>query len=197
MRLPELLFASTLAIFAILAVAVVQGEAPGAGPAAHPDFPSMLRGPGASPSSLTTWLGWAFGALQIVFFAVCFSLGLGRGGSVGPLRVPVLASLAVYEIVWAGLVLLDRHFAGDPATPLLLSLPLPTAVMLYLLWPAPLLFLWIYLRHFDAWSQGGEAQHRLDALLARARRTREAGDVGPASDSPAPGEDAASRERTS
>jgi hypothetical protein len=197
MRLPELLFASTLAIFAILAFAIVQGEAPGAGPSAHPDFPSMLRGNGATPSSLTTWLGWAFGALQIAFFAVCFALGLGRRGSLGPLQTPVLASLAVYEIVWAGLVLLDRQFAGDPATPLLLSLPLPTAVMLYLLWPAPLLFLWIYLRHFGAWSQAGAAQRRLDEMLGLARQTREAGDVDRASESPAREEDPAPREGTS
>jgi len=195
MRLPELLFASTLAIFAILVVAVVQGDASGAGPVAHPGFPSMLRGPGATPSSLTTWLGWAFGALQIVFFAGCFALGVGRRGRLGPLRVPILASLGVYEIVWAGLVLLDLRFAGDSATPLLLSLPAPTAMMLYVLWPAPLAFLWIYLRHFDGWIQGGEERQRLDALLARARDVREAGDADPPSDAPAP--DPATREGSS
>ena len=84
MRLPGLLFATTLAIFGILAIAVVLGRPPEAGPSPHPSYNTLLRGPQAAPSAATTWLGWGFGALQIAFFAGCFALGVRRRGSLGP-----------------------------------------------------------------------------------------------------------------
>ena len=59
--------------------------------------------------------------------------------------------LALYELGWAALFLSYRSFAADPgAVSVVGSLPAPTAWMLYVVWPLPLWFAWLYWRHFEA-----------------------------------------------
>jgi hypothetical protein len=92
-----------------------------------------------------------FGALQIAFFGACFALGLRRGRSLGPVARPLLVGLLLYEGMFGLLLYAYARYLAEPGAPLVLSFPLPTAVLLYGLWPLPLWFAWIYLRHFDGW----------------------------------------------
>ncbi|MGH0029509.1 MAG: hypothetical protein ACQGVC_06945 [Myxococcota bacterium] len=115
----------------------------------HPDHPTLLRGAdGAARIAPVALLGAAFGLVQIGFFGACFALGMRRRGSLGPVARPLWIGLALYAGVFLALLAAYRVFLDDPAR-LLLGFPLPTAVMLYALWPVPLWFLWLYLRHFD------------------------------------------------
>ena len=161
MRLAWLLLGLVLAIAGVLAAAALVPElAPQASP--HPDHPSLLRSAdGAARVAPVWWLGAAFGALQIGFFGACFALGLRRGGSLGPLARSLWTGLAVYACMFALLLWSYRRFLADPSAPLVLGFPAPTAVMLFLLWPAPLWFAWLYLRHFDGWVLRSEDLERI------------------------------------
>lgn len=122
----------------------------------------MLRATdGAARVAPVFRLGAAFGALQIAFFGACFALGLRRDGGLGPLARPVCVGLLLYAGVYALLLASYRSFLADETPGLVLSFPLPTAVMLYGLWPVPLWFLWIYLRHFDDWVLRAEDLERV------------------------------------
>jgi len=160
-RIPELLLILVGLIAGVLGVAVWLGDV-GATPVAHPEYATLL-GSGGAHGGAALWLGWAFGALQIAFFGACFALGMRRREGLGPLRRPILIGLLVYEVAWTALILAYARFAADPGGALLLAFPAPTALMLYVLWPLPLLFMWIYLRSFDGWFLDEEE-------LARFRR---------------------------
>ena len=163
MRIPLLLLVLVAAIAAVLGIAVGLGDV-GATPETHPCFATLLRSGGARTGA-ALWLGWAFGALQIAFFGACFALGMRRREGLGPLRGPILVGLLLYEVAWTALILVYARFAADPSAALVLSLPAPTALMLYVLWPLPLFFMWIYLRAFDGWFLREEDLTRFRAIL--------------------------------
>ncbi len=173
MRLPVLLFGLVLGIGVLLAAAMWTGEAtPQALP--HPDYPSLLRATdGAARLAPVWWIGAALGALEIAFFAACFALGLRRQGSLGPLARPLWLGLALYEAVYVLLLIAYRAFLAAPTSDLVLSFPAPTTVMLFGLWPVPLCFLWIYLRHFDDWVLREEDLLRVRRLAAPPAEGRE------------------------
>jgi len=80
--------------------------------------------------------------------------------------------LGLYELGWLALFALYRGFAADPGGPLFGSLPAPTAWMLYVLWPLPLWFAWLYWRHFDAAFLSERDVERFRARLAELERAR-------------------------
>lgn len=170
MRIPLLLLGLLLAIAAVLGVAIGLGEPPGATGAVHPDYATLLQGgSGADRTGPVLWLGWAFGALQIAFFTACFALGMRRPSGLGRLRTPIAVGLVLYEIGWTALVLVYARFAQDPSPALWGSLPAPTALMLYVLWPLPLLFMGIYLRHYDAYVLDDDALRQFRERVSRRR----------------------------
>lgn len=167
--LPALLFALALAIAVVVAVAIWSGSDAPPQATAHPDHPTLLRAAdGALRVAPVAGLGAAFGALQIAFFGACFALGVRRRGRLGPIARPLWIGLLLYEAGFALLLWAYWRFLADPTAPLLGSFPLPTAVMLYALWPLPVFFCWIYLRHFDGWLVD-EAEIERVLALAPAR----------------------------
>lgn len=152
MRLPALIFALACAIAGVLLAAGLGGEPPTQA-LPHPRHPSLLRSADAlARSAPIAAYAAVFGSLQIAFFGACFALGLRRRGSLGPLTRPFAWGLLLYEAVFAALLLADQRYRADPSgLPLVLSFPLPTALLVYALWPLPLWFAGLYLRHFDDW----------------------------------------------
>ena len=74
----------------------------------------------------------------LILIARCISVVMAIATGLGLYAAAFLLLLAAYRSGLAG-----------GAAPLVLGFPASTAVMLYLLWPVPLWFLWLYLRHFD------------------------------------------------
>lgn len=175
MTIPRILLGLVLASAALLLAASGVPEPPGAGPAPHPELPTLLVGGDGARHPGILALGWAFGAVQIAFFAACFALGLARGGRLGPIGRPLLVGLVLHEALWAGLVASYAWTAGDPEARLWGSFPLPTAWMLYALWPFPLWFAAVYLIHFDSWFLNAGDLERFRARVAElgAQRARE------------------------
>lgn len=165
MRIPVLLLGLVLAMGALLAGVALWG-APAPQLAVHPEHPSMLRATeGAARAAPVFWPGALFGVLQIGFFGACFALGVRRREGLGPLARPVWIGLLLYAAVWAALLASYRRFLATADPGLVLSFPLPTAVMLYGLWPVPLWFLWVYLRHFEDWVLRAEDLERVRRVV--------------------------------
>ena len=118
---------------------------------AHPTYSSMLHGgPGHERALGIYWLGWAFGALQLLFFALCFGLGLCRAGGLGRLRLPLVAGAVLHQLCWLWLLHSYSAYSADPTVQTtVLGFPPPTAIMLYVLWPFPLWFVALYVLNFD------------------------------------------------
>jgi hypothetical protein len=168
MRLPWLLCGLAFALAAVVAAAVWSGVGAAPQSVPHPDYPSLLRAAdGAARIAPVAALGAVFGGLQIAFFGACFALGMRRGGSLGPVARPLWIGLLLYEGGFGGLLYGYWRYLGDPSLPLVGSFPLPTAVLLYVLWPLPLFFAWIYLRHFDDWVVDEAEVERVLALAPR------------------------------
>ncbi len=169
-RIPQWLLALVLASAGLLVAAAALAPAPGDLPTPHPELPTLLVGGAATARSAALLaIGWAFGALQIALFALCFALGVRRAEGLGPLRRPLWIAATLYQAVWAALVIAYVGYARDPSGPLWGAFPAPTAWLFYGLWPYPLVFAWLYLHHFDAWVLGERDLERFRAALARAR----------------------------
>ena len=168
------LLGATVASGALLALAAWVGESPEAAGGAHPEVGAMLHG-GASAARTGPVLaiGAVFGLVQIGFFGLCFAIGMRRREGLGPVRRPLLIGLAAYALVWLTLVGSYLGYAADPlGTPRLLGFPQPTAILLFVFWPLPAVFAWLYLRHFD-WVLDEE---RLEAFRERLAELRAADD---------------------
>lgn len=173
MRLLATLLGLLAAILAVLLAAALLPEPPGAAGQPHAAFATMRHGgPAAERTGWVLGLGWALGALTIATFATAFALGIRGREGLGPLRRPIVAGALLYEICWIAVVSSYRAYAGDPDVPILWGFPLPTALMLYLLWPFPLLFGLLWVRAFDGTVLDDDALARFRARLdARRRQT--------------------------
>ena len=119
-------------------------------------------------------LAWAIGAVQILLFVALMLMGSRRRegvpkGLILPFALGSLAYVGVFTaVVWS-----YRSFARDPAPELWLALPLPTALMLYLLWPLPIFFAAYYVFGFRRFVLTEEDQATFQEMVLR-RRAAEA-----------------------
>lgn len=172
-RLAVALLLLCLAVAGVLGWSVLGQPHPHAAGIAHPDHASLLSGgDGAARGERVLDLAWVYGALAIAFFAVSFALALRRGREgLGPLRGPFWLAFALYQLAWLGLLLAYAAYMRAPAeAPFVLGFPLPTAIMLYVLWPLPVLFMGTYLYFFSRWVWTPEDEARAERLLAAARK---------------------------
>ena len=155
----------------LLVAAASVDEPPASGGATHPTFETLrVGGDGAERVAPVFALGAALALVQVVLFTACFALGLrAREARPGFGRWILLSGL-VYGGVWVALLLTAWRFANTGAAPIVLGFPLPTAIMVWALWPLPLLFAFLYLAWFDRRVLPPEALDRFRRRLADLRR---------------------------
>ena len=160
----------------LLVVAIWLGDVPGAAGGPHSDVPQMQHGgPSADRTGPLLAVGTLFGAAQIVFFGICFALGMRRRDGLSALRKPLLVGIALYLCLWMAVVLSYASYATDPASAgRWLGLPIPTAILLFGFWPFPVYFVGLYLRFFERNVMDDAA---LDAFRKRIAGLRASGDV--------------------
>jgi hypothetical protein len=158
-----------ICVAAVLVAAASTAPHPAATGTAHPTFTSMLHGgPGQARVAGLFWLGWAFGALQLLFFVLCFALGMRRASGLGRLRVPLVVGAVLHQLCWLWLLQSYASYSADPSPhTTVLGFPPPTAIMLYVLWPFPAFFVALYVLSFDRFVFTADDQRRFDELVAR------------------------------
>ncbi len=152
LKLDKALFALVLALCALVGVLMFVPDRPDYHGITHPDFTSMLQGgPGAERHALVMGLGWAFGALQLGFFACLIAFGARKKQGLRGLGKPLLFGLAAHTTVWTLCVLTYRVYLTEPTHTLVLGLPISTAIMAYGMWLTPVIYTFLFVFGFKHW----------------------------------------------
>lgn len=187
MKLPWILFALSLSMCVLLGVVFSIEEEPFEEVASedgttvekvykghgfpHPEFPAMQAGgPGAPRHEKILWLGWVFAILQVAFLVTCLALGASRKGRVGPFAVPLALGGLLMAAVFTFLILSYRAYMTEDSHSLFLSLPRPTAWMVYGVWGFPVFFMLLYILTFKRWFMTEEDLERFREIVAAKRR---------------------------
>jgi hypothetical protein len=165
----RLLFAVLAAIAALFLAFAVLPEGPTARAAPHPDYPAMLVGGDGSHGRAVIALSWAFGALQVALFSVLVAMGAGRRALERGLLKPLVRGSIVYLFAWTFLVAGYRGWLQGTSDPSLLGLPLPTAMLLFVIWPLPVFYVYLYVRHFKRFVFDEEDAAHLERLASEHR----------------------------
>jgi hypothetical protein len=174
-RLERTLLALLLAMCALVACLFLLDEPPASRGFAHPEVATMERGgDGADRLGSVLWLGWGLGLLEIGFFVALIALGARSRGGLRGLGRPLWYGLAAFAGLWTALVLGYRSWVLAAPDSLWLALPSPTAIMLYAIWPMPVLFIGLYAMGFSRWIYTEEDRRRFEALLSQRRVARNA-----------------------
>lgn len=183
MKLPHVLFAFVLAMIGVLAICFYIGESSADGDSSadqdlvesirgdhgfpHPQFATMQQGgDGAVRHGRILWFGLAFGLLQVVLFVCLIALGGRRDGQLGPLTIPLVIGGILYAGAFTAMVITYRGYMSAVEPEMFGALPLPTAWMIYGVWPVPIVFMLIYMLTFDIWIYRPDDQQRLEGILA-------------------------------
>lgn len=136
----------------------------------HPEFSTMLAGgPGTERHANIFWAGLAFAVSQALFFIALLLFGIRKKDDPGPALVPVLVAGGVFVAIFVMLFISYRGYMDDPSPKLFLSLPAPTAWMIYGVWLFPVTFVFLYRRYFDNWFLTDEDMDRFNAIIAEQR----------------------------
>ena len=170
MKFSWFVLGTLLTLCAILAALFIIGEAPGGLNIPHPEYPDMLQGrPGVETQSHIKWLGYAFGIIQFFFFAALILFCLDKQGRLKKLKTPVLFAAGLCITALTLTMAAYWTFAREGSGQLFGGFPLPTALMLYALWPMQLFFVVIYVVYYDKAIFTPEDNDTFQALL-RAHR---------------------------
>ena len=161
MRWPVLLFGWVIGTAALFLALVIQGADAGPQLASHPEFGSLLvGGDGAARQAPVFGLGAALALVQVGFLGCAFGLGVGARVPRGELAFAV----AVHAIAVVGLLCAAHDFVRSASPSLLGPFPVPTTILVFGLFPAPLVYLVLFLRHFERWLPSAETESRLEAM---------------------------------
>ena len=170
MQPAKLLFVLVLALGGLLVVALLSPEPTGSQGLPHPELGSMLSGgSGAERHGPILWLGWAFGAVQIAFFGALLALAVDRRGTSHGAGRLLAWGTTVYLLAWTALVWVYGGGMGDPEPSLWLGLPPSTALMIFVLWPAPLSFVGLFVFGFRRWVLTDEDRETFAQLVEQRR----------------------------
>ncbi len=176
MKLTWVQFGLLLGLALVLVIILSVGETTNSHGFNHETIPQLQQGgSGWGRHGRLLWAGLAFGLLQIFFYVACLALGAQRQGQLGPLKWPLLIGGLIYSAIYSAMILAYRTYAAELDHSLVWIFPLPTALMLFGLWPAPALFIVLFIWGFDRWIMRPEDHERFRQIIA-ARRQREGGD---------------------
>lgn len=129
---------------------------------AHPEFGSMSQGGDASRHEGRLVGGWLYGSLQIGLFVFLIGQCVPSGR---PGRWLIGASGGAYLAIYLGLIL--SYGKGVEGAPFLLGFPLPTAWLVFGMWPISAIFAVLYATQYTKWIYTPEDAKRFQAIKER------------------------------
>lgn len=167
-----LAFAAASGLLVLLAIALALPPPPAASGMPHPEVEGLLHG-GSGPErhGERLGLGWAIGVFELLFFLSLIALGARQRHSLRGLGRPLWIGGGIYVAIWSLLIIAYGRYLAQDEPSLVLALPEPTAVMLYLLYPMPACFVALYVIGFRRWVLTEEDQTAFDRLVLE-RRSR-------------------------
>lgn len=169
MKLMWILFGLVLAMWLVLGAALLVPAGDNVG-GPHPTYKDVLRGgSGLARHGGLLWLGWAFGALQMLVFALLIVLGTCRPDkSAAGMAAVLLAGGVLYMALFTAIMLSYGWFLADRQLTLLGPFPTPTTLAVFGIWGVPFYFVVLYVVTFSRtfWTEGDEKKFQ-ELLLAR------------------------------
>ena len=174
MRLLTFLVGSLLLIIAVVVALLFTPELGDVGGKPHGQFSTMASGGSASVRHANVlWLGGLFGAASLIFFVALMAFGARKGASLRGLGRPLAASLVVCLSFWVWLLVSYARTMDNGAVSFFLTLPEPSAIMLYGFFPVTILFNLLYVIGFKQWVLTEEDYQEYKRLITE-RRNRSA-----------------------
>ena len=141
----------------------------------HPTFSEMRHSDDESASGGSFLLAWCFGAVSIVSFVALMAFGArDKDGSRRTFRWWFGAALVAYLGAWVWLALAYLAYLDDPSPTLYLSLPAPSAIMIYVFFPVSILFNLLFVVGFRGWVLSPEDEAAYEKLLSQRKDREEA-----------------------
>ena len=172
MRIHTFLFCLLVAMCLVVGTVLLIAEKADSHGVAHDKFPATMQqgGSGAERHEHLRVLGWALATLQVVFMVTCLTLGVVKRRE---RRGPFLVVGSLFVLLFTLLMIADAAYARGESEQLVLSFPLPTALMLYGVYGIPVLFMLVYMVKFDSWILTPEDIERYRKLVKEKREARD------------------------
>jgi hypothetical protein len=157
--------AAAITLAAVIGIAFFIPELQGPQGVVHPEFDSMRRASPAAGSS-TVMLGWFFGVVVTILVFLMFSLGVARRGSFRGIGWPLVLVLIATVISWTAVVVAYQGYVSNMDQSLLFGWPLPTALLVFLMFPAMLLINIVFVIYFPKSIMTEEDLDKFERVIA-------------------------------
>lgn len=166
MRLPFAMFFVLLLMLLLLVLTATQPEPRGAIGRDHPDYQAMQQGGENTERHAHVYaLGVLWGLLQILFFTLCLTLGIGQEANIRALGLLLVSGGGLYGAAYLVMTSWYPRYVDASAPQQVLAFPLPTAVMLFGVGLAPLFFIVLYVAGFHRWIITRDELDRFNELV--------------------------------
>ena len=135
---------------------------------AHPTYKTMLHsGENVLASTTTQALSFLFGLGVIMMFYFFILFGSDRKKSTGKLRTWINIGFVVYLIVYTLTFFSYLNYEQTSHANFFMGWPTPTAWMIYGMWSAPLILVFIYVIKFKDWILDDDDEAEFQNIIAR------------------------------
>ena len=162
---------SLLVVAAItLAVSLSLSAPPAVKGAPHPEHAEMNQGGAAERHHGRLLLGWVYGVAQIGLFVMTIGICIPK---TSPGRGWLRAVSLLYVLVFS--VMMWTYGRTSAEVPFVFGFPLPTALLIFGMWPVSALFVVLYSAHFSRWIYSKEDAVRFEEIKVKYPGGREHG----------------------
>jgi len=135
-----------------MGMAAVWSPIPNATGAPHPEFNGMMISvANIDEAPHTRWLGYFFGLAIIGVFGSFLFLGNRKKEKLTPIKKWLWIGLILYTLVYTGMVLSHWSYVANDGGPFFMSMPAPTAWMIFGVWFVPIIITLTYIIKFEDW----------------------------------------------
>ena len=116
----------------------------------HPDYPGMFVSPtNIDHNPLTRWLGYLFGLGVICLFGSMLLIGNRKNSRATSMKPWLIVGIILYLTAYTFMVMSHWSYTHSSDVQFILTMPKPTAWMIYVVWFIPLVITIGYIIRFE------------------------------------------------
>lgn len=151
MKYIYILLVVLIALLALVLLAAVTPQVENATGVLHPEFPGMFISPANIDQAVhTRWIGYLFGLGIIFLFGIMLFIGNRKKGKLTSIGPWLYVGLLVYMLAYSMMVFSHWDYTLNHDSSFFLSMPKPTAWMIYVVWFVPLVITIAFIVKFES-----------------------------------------------